>query len=111
MAITTPHFYQYETVDLLIRIKSEQASAALQDYDEIIVSIAQNNTVVNVQDFSVDVQEATITLHMTQKETGKFKKGKATLQVNIYRNKRRKATGYGTLTVLDNLYKKVMGND
>ena len=111
MTITTPHFYQYETVDLLIRIKGTQASAALQDYDEIKVSIAQNNMVVNVEDFSVDVQEATITLHMTQEETGKFKKGKATLQVNIYRNRRRKATGYGTLTVLENYYKRVMGND
>lgn len=111
MTITIPHFYQYETVDLLVRIKNPQASAALQDFDEIKVTIAQNNTAVNIQNFDVNVQEATISLHLSQQETGKFRKGKATLQVNIYRNKRRKATGYGTLTVLDNLYKKVMGDD
>ena len=102
-------FYQYETVDLLLRILKD--TTALQDFDEVIVTVAQNNTVVNIANFEVNTDEGTISVHMSQKETGKFRKGRATLQVNIYKNKRRKATGYGEITVLENLYKKVMGND
>ena len=102
-------FYQYETVDLLLKIIKD--TTALQDYDEVIVTVAQQNTVVNISNFEVDTDEGTITVHMSQQETGKFKKGRATLQVNIYKNKRRKATGYGDITVLENLYKKVMGDD
>lgn len=102
-------FYQYETVDLLLRIIKD--TTALQDYDEVVVTIAQQNTVVNVSKFEIDTEEGTITVHMSQQETGKFKKGKATLQVNIYKSKHRKATGYGDLQVLENLYKKVMGDD
>lgn len=109
MAKNTARFYQYETVDLLLRILKD--TTALQDYDEVVVTVAQNNTVVNVVNFEVNQEEGTIAVHMSQRETGKFRKGKATLQVNIYRNKRRKATGYGNITVLENLYKKVIGND
>lgn len=102
-------FYQYETVDLLLRILNDPS--VLQDYDEIVVTLAQGNAAVNAKDFEVDTEAGTISLHLSQEETGKFKKGKATLQVNIYKDGRRKATGYGSMTVLENLYKKVMGND
>lgn len=105
----TARFYQYETVDLLLRIIKD--TTALQDYDEVIVTVAQGNTTVNVANFEVDQDQGVITVHLSQKETGKFRKGKAALQVNIYKNKRRKATGYGSITVLENLYKRVMGND
>lgn len=103
----TATFYQYETVDLLVRIINDVT--VLQDYDEVIVTISQGNNSLNVSNFEIDESLGTISLHMSQQETGKFKKGAARLQVNIYKNQKRKATGYGNLTVLENLYKKVMG--
>lgn len=109
MADNTARFYQYETVDLRIRLLKD--TSILENCDEVVVTVAQQNITANVQNFEVNPSEGTIILHMSQKETGKFKKGKATLQVNFYRNKRRKATGYGQLTVLENYYKRVMGND
>ena len=63
-------FYQYETVDLLLRIIKD--TTALQDYDEVIVTVAQGNTVVNVGNFEIDVTEGTITVHMSQQVRSSF---------------------------------------
>lgn len=108
------YFYQFETVDLLITLKTEgggSAAEVLEDYDEIIVSLEQPPALVNVANFDVRAEESAIVAHLSQQETGSINTGTATIQVNVYKNRRRKATGYGQILVKRNLHKQIMGGE
>lgn len=105
------HFYVYETKPLKI---SFTPASVLQDYKHIMVSIGQFGVLVNKDesDLDIDTENGTITLNLSQEETGKFKKGEALVQVNIYYDyKERDVSRQGTIEIRDNLYKKVINDE
>lgn len=105
------HFYVWETVDFPIHLTPKEA---LQDYDHIIVSIGQGQVLINKSDdeLGIDVDEGLINIHLSQEETGKFVKGKAELQVNIYYTSTERDTSVkAKIDVKDNLYKEVMTDE
>lgn len=110
-------FYKYETVDIPLKFTP---TGVLEDYSKIVVSILQSGIVQidkTEEDLLIDVNEDTITLSLSQEETGKFFGGqdtpsKAKIQVNIYyENKERDVSTVGTIDVYDNLYKKVIEDE
>ena len=107
------HFYVYETVDIPIKLKTENTEI-LKDYTEIVVSIVQKNPLVQIDKFTdeigINVETNTLTIHLSQEETAKFYADKvAEVQVNIYyENTERDTSAKGTIDVLENLYKKQM---
>ena len=111
-------FYKYETVDIPLKFTP---AGVLEDYSKIVVSIAQSGMIQinkNESELSIDVNEDTITLSLSQEETAKFSGGDennpkiAKIQVNIYyENKERDVSTVGTIDVYDNLYKKVIEDE
>ena len=102
------HFYIYETVDLPIVLSDP---TALQDYEKVVVSISQTDYhELNISDgLGIDVDNATINVHLTQEQTAKFRKGVAKIQVNIkYKNTNRDVSAMAHIDVFDNLYKEIM---
>lgn len=100
-------FYIWETADLAITL----SEPVLVDYKEVIVSIAQTGTKpLHLTDDDVQVtDESTITISLSQEQTGQFHEGAAKIQVNVlFESSERDTTAKGTLDVLDNLYKQVM---
>lgn len=106
-----PHFYVWETKPLTIRFTPE---GVLDSYEHIIISIEQGGIIVNKteSEMEVDTIAGTITLNLSQEETGKFRKGNALIQVNIYYDfAERDVSKQATIEVRDNLYKKVITHE
>lgn len=106
-------FYIYETVDFPLVLTSEDGQPLLNDISNVMVSLRQSIVLVekdlSSSDISLDTENNTINLHLSQEDTGKFKQGNAVIQVNLlYTNTERDTSVQGTITVLDNLHKKVM---
>lgn len=104
------YFYAWETVDLEIGLEDAEA---LQNLDTVCVSIAQGyrytTTVVNIEDVGIDDNEGTITVHLDQEDTGKFREGIAVVQVNFYyTDSERDTTEQAVIEVRDNLLRRVM---
>lgn len=109
--MTMVSIYRYETATLPLKFKP---TGVLNDYKHIIVSIAQNGIQVDKDenDLTIDTTNDTITLSLTQEDTGKFKSQRAEIQVNIYyNNEERDVSTRGAVVFLDNLYKKVIDDE
>lgn len=105
------HFYIYETK--LFSIKFTPSNVLL-DYEHIIVSIQQAEVIINKteKEMEIDKRNGRIYLNLSQEESGRFKKGNAKLQVNIYYNyHERDVSKQCIIEVRDNIYKKVIQND
>lgn len=101
-----PYFYIYETVTFPIQLSDPEA---LKNCDKVVVTISQKDVQVNIDDPSIDEETGRLSIWLSQNDTAKFKKGTATIQVNIYYlDKERDVTTTAKIQVLDNLYKKVM---
>ena len=113
-------FYRYETVDIPLIFTP---SGVLEGYESIVVSVAQDG-VIQIDKTSedtglnIDTATDTITLSLSQEETGKFIGGdsnsprKAQIQVNIYyNNNERDVSTVGNIDVYNNLYDKVIENE
>lgn len=106
-------FYQWTTAKLLLIIGGENP---LQDTRDILVSFVQGETELDFHkdDLEVDEEASTVTVSLSQEDTGSFRvdpngTGKVNVQVNVYyEDSDRDATGEGEITILRNLYKKVM---
>lgn len=113
-------FYKYETVDIPLIFTP---SGVLDGYKHIVVSLAQcGETLVNKteedDDLDIDVANDTITLHLSQEDTGLFSGGdigsplKANVQVNIYyNNTERDVSAVKSIDVYENLYSKVIEDE
>lgn len=110
-------FYRYETVDIPLVFTPAEV---LEGYEHIIVSIHQAGVKIDKteEDLTIDVANDTITLSLSQEETGQFIGGdnnnpkKAYIQVNIYyNNSERDVSTVGSIDVYDNLYDKVIENE
>ncbi len=111
-------FYKYETIDIPLKFTP---TGVLNNYKHIVVSIIQNGIIQidkTEDDLSIDINEDTITISLSQEETGKFSGGDennpkmAKIQVNIYyENKERDVSTVGIIDVYDNLYKKVIEDE
>ena len=110
-------FYIWETWPCTLTLTTDDESSPLDDYDEIIVSFAQGSRLVELTGnrLIVDDQAGTITLSLTQQETGKFSAGTpekpqyAKVQVNVYYlDHERDVSAQGSVEIRDNLHKKVM---
>lgn len=107
-------FYIWETVDFPIKITSEDEQVkVLENVSNVVVSLKQGTININKDiadtDIALDIENDIINLHLSQKETGQFKKGELILQVNIlYDDNERDTTAQVAIEALDNLYKKVM---
>ena len=105
-----PDFRIFETADLPIKIRQK---GALEGYDLIIISIKQLNVLMeftsNDPNVLANIEEDTVNLHLSQEQTGRFKKGEADLQLNIYYDyDGREASSFAKLYIGDNLHKEVM---
>ena len=103
--------YRYETATLPLKFTP---SGVLNDYEHIIVSIAQNETQIDINEdnLTIDTANDTINVSLSQEQTGNLKIGKADIQVNIYyQNTERDVSTCGSIVILDNLYKKVINNE
>lgn len=102
-------FYVYETYPLAIVLKKE---GVLNDYKEVVVTISQGKTSIDLTGdrIGVDTETSTINIHLSQEETAKFTpKREAKIQVNVYyTDQERDVSAQGTLEVMDNLYKELM---
>lgn len=107
-------FYVYETKDLVLKFTP---TGVLDNYKEIVVSIYQDNVGQidkTTEDLVIDTEEDTITVSLSQEDTGQFEGGsmnnprQAIIQTNIYYNstEERDVSKMATLQVLDNLYKE-----
>ena len=111
-------FYRYETVEIPLVFTPV---GILEGYKHIVVSIVQKGmTQINKteEDLNINVGTDTITLYLTQEETGKFMGGennnprKAEIQVNIYyNNSERDVSTVGSIDVYNNLYSKVIKDE
>ena len=105
-----PYFYEWETVDLIITLDEEDA---LVDYSDVIVSLNQwgfRSINKDASELDIDVNSNTIMLHLSQRESGRFREGEALLQVNIYYDDAERDTSeMASIEVRNNLYKEVMG--
>lgn len=102
-------FYRYETETLTIQL---DPADALTDFKDVVVSIHQQNGAKLdrfAADLDIDAEAGTIGIYLSQEDTGQFKAGTATVQVNIYFvDTERDTTATGQITVYNNLYPKVM---
>lgn len=107
-------FYIWETVDFPIQIHSEDGEQVLVDYKDIIISLSQNNVLIEKDtsspDVAIDDENDIINMHLSQEETGQFKANKEVrIQVNIlYNDEERDTTSEATIQALSNLHKEVM---
>lgn len=111
-------FYRYETVEIPLIFSPE---GVLEGYSKIVVSLNQAGLTQidkTQDDLDVDVANNTITLNLTQQETGMFAGGdnnnpkKVKIQVNIYyNNSNRDVSTVGYIDVYDNLYGRVIDNE
>lgn len=110
-------FYQWETKGFNLIIQG--ADNPLENWKQVVVSLGQNQKEVVVlnaikdgeTDAGIEVIEAenTIAISLSQKQTGKFQKGKCDVQVNVlYFDRERDTTIEGVVDVRNNLHKKVM---
>lgn len=110
-------FYRYETVDIPLVFSP---TGVLEGYEHIIVSLCQAGIQIDKteDDLTIDVENDTITLSLSQEETSQFLGGdnnnprKADIQVNIYyNNSERDVSTLGSIDVYNNLYGKVIENE
>lgn len=105
-------FYRYETSEILLKFTP---TGVLDDYRHIVVSISQKGMVQidkKENELSIDTEENTIVVPLSQEETGKFAPRQAIIQVNIYYdNSERDVSTTGTIDVLDNLYEEVISDE
>lgn len=111
-------FYKYETVEIPLKFTPE---GVLNGYKHIMVSIVQNGIVQvdkSEEELNIDTEEDTITVLLSQEETGMFMGGDlqepitAQIQVNIYyENAERDVSTIGEIDVYNNLYSKVMEDE
>lgn len=109
-------FFVFETYDLALELTADDGSNPLDGYNEIVVTIAQGSTKVDITGDALGVEDNTINVHLTQEQTAKFspsanpnQTATARIQVNVYyENTERDVSVQGELAVYDNLYRKVM---
>lgn len=110
-------FYTYETVDIPLVFTP---TGILEGYSHIIVSIHQAGVKIDKTEdnLTIDVANDTITVSLSQEETGQFIGGennnpqKAKIQVNIYyNNEKRDVSTVGYIDIYNNLYDKVIENE
>lgn len=100
-------FYVYETADLDYILTG--VDDPLGDYEHIVISIVQGGKRIDLTEADVGVEGNTIHVHLTQEQTGQFREGSASTQVNVYYvDTERDVSVKGTIEVRDNLYKQVM---
>ena len=109
-------FYQWETKTYKLTI--EGAENPLDGWEQVIVSVGQNNKEVvrfstingGDSDEGIEVEGLdTIYIHLSQQQTGKFKVGKANIQVNVYyTDSERDTTVEASVQVKNNLHRRVM---
>lgn len=111
----TVGFHRYETEPLELVIEKEGVEKPLEDYLKIAVSFDQNTTdgschidLLYDQDApEVDVENSTINIHFTQKQSAQFFAASAKVEVNIlYVDQERSASCEGVVNVFRNLYDK-----
>ena len=108
--------YKYETPTFTLKFSPE---GILTDYKHIVVSIVQRGITQidkNEDELSIDSNNDTITLSLTQEETSQFDGSKypsqAEIQVNIYYNDdNRSVSTRGSIDIYDNLYDKVITDE
>lgn len=103
-------FYIYETKPLTLRFKPD---GVLVNSKEIIVTILQGISGTLIEktgaDLAINLTDNTVTIHLTQEETARFKPGTAQVQVNIlYEDRERDTTVQAQLSVYDNLHREIM---
>ena len=107
-------FYIWETVDFPIQLTSEdENSDILKDFKDVIVSLNQNNILLEKnstsKDIIIDSENDIINLHLSQDDTGLFDPGKVIVQINIlYSDGERDTTVQTSIKALSNLHKEVM---
>lgn len=109
-------FFQWETKSFEVLI--EGAEAPLQNWKQVIVTLGQNKkakvnlcTSVDAPNPYLEVIEAEdkLVVHLSQEDTGLFKEGMCTIQVNIYYEDTERDTTFDeTISVYGNMYKKRM---
>lgn len=102
------HFYQWETVDLPLKLSRE---GALNDVKSVVVSIKQGSNLIeqNEETLGIDAENDTINMHLSQEETAQFKTGAAYIQVNLYyENTERDTSAQASIEVKGNLHKELM---
>ena len=112
------HFYTYETVEIPITFTP---AGVLENYLHIVVSIVQDDIAridKKENELSVDVENDTVVVSLSQEETAKFRGGDnntpkiAHVQVNVYYdNASRDVSIIKDINVYNNLYKKVIDNE
>lgn len=102
-----PGFYQWETADLVIKLKK---AGVLVGADDIVVSIVQGAARLDLHKDEVSVDEAkdVIGVKFTQEQAGLFEPARATVQVNILSDGERTVSAQGQFSVLANLYREAM---
>lgn len=101
-------FYQFETVDIEITLDKEDV---LVDAKDIVVSIVQSGTRLDIHkdELGVDEETSTLSVHLSQEQASKFAAGKAMVQVNVlYESAERDVSAQGELSIFTNLYRQVM---
>ena len=108
-------FYAFETVDFPLQLTAEDFSPVLDDVKNVVISLAQQNTVIvekdmSSNDVSLDTENDIVNLHLTQEDTGAFAPNiDAEIQVNIlYNNSLRDTSARGLIAVKPNLHNKTM---
>lgn len=107
-------FYIWETVDFPIQLTSEDKNSdILKDFKDVIVSLNQNNILLEKnstsKDIIIDSENDIINLHLSQDDTGLFDPGKVIVQINIlYSDGERDTTVQTSIKALSNLHKEVM---
>ena len=112
--IDMPSFYVWETKDWELKLTNENDDDGILDnLKDVIISFGQNSTLLEKDmshpDVAVDSANNIINVHMSQEDTGRFKTGSVTVQVNLlYTDTERDTTVQGTIMALANLHREVM---
>lgn len=111
-------FYIWETVDFPITLTADDGSTGiLEDIQDVVVSFGQKNNPViekflSKSEVSLDVENDIINVHLSQEDTSQFAVGSVEVQVNLYyQGTERDVTARGQIEALNNLHRKVMGDD
>lgn len=86
---------------------------ALAGYSDVVASFKQAGKNIQLDidtaDLVINEDTGTITVNLTQEQTGMFTAGEVIVQVNIlFEDSERDATAQAKIGVLDNLYGQVM---
>lgn len=107
-------FFIYETVNLPIHLTSKDGETGiLTNCKNVVISLKQKSLLLEKDkesaDVAIDAENDTINLYLSQEDTGRFKPGEASMQINIlYEDKERDTSAQATILVLDNYHKEVM---